>query len=105
MQFFEKEYPGRIHQVFYENMIEDQETTTQALCEYLGLKWEERCLKFHERQTLVKTASRYQVRKPIYRSSVATWKHYKPFITPLIDILQNDIDAYEVNRKKHAKRN
>jgi hypothetical protein len=36
----------------------------------------------------VRTASLNQVRKPIYSSSVARWKHFEKHLQPLIEIIR-----------------
>jgi hypothetical protein len=36
----------------------------------------------------VKTASSEQVRKPIYSSSVNSWRHYEPYLGDLIEVLE-----------------
>jgi hypothetical protein len=50
---------------------------------HLGLPWDERCLGFHAHQRVVKTASVAQVRRPLYRSSVARWKAFERHLGPL----------------------
>ena len=79
--------PGRIHEVRYEAMIADQEAESRRLIEFLGLPWDDACLRFEENDRAVATASRWQVRQPIYTSSVKRWKNYEDKIQPLIDAL------------------
>ena len=74
--------------VRYEDMVADTEGQARRLLDYLGLPWNERCLDFHQNRRVVKTASIAQVRKPIYRSSVARWKHFEKHLGPLLDIVQ-----------------
>ena len=47
------------------------------LVQWCGLEWEPACLQFHTGTRPVRTASVAQVRQPIYRRSVARWKHYE----------------------------
>jgi len=56
--------------------------------EFAGLDWDESCLDFHNTRRFVATASYDQVRRPLYRKSVARWKHYEPWIGPLIEALK-----------------
>ena len=79
--------PGRIHEVRYEAMIADQEAESRRLIEFLGLPWDDACLRFHESERAVATPSRWQVRQPVYASSVKRWKNYGPKIQPLIEAL------------------
>ena len=41
-------------------------------------------LGFNKLERTVKTASVWQVRQPIYKTSKAKWKRYEKFLTPLI---------------------
>jgi hypothetical protein len=66
-------------------LIADQEGVSRRLVAWLGLEWDERCLNFHRTERLVRTASVAQVRQPIYRRSVARWKHYEIMLKPLLD--------------------
>ena len=60
----------------------------KRILDYCELPFEEACLRFHETDRAVKTASSEQVRKPIYASSVNLWKNYEPYIDELIEILE-----------------
>ncbi len=67
-------------EVRYENLVADQETESRRLVEFCGLPWDERCLRFHETRRVVRTASYDQVRRPMYRDSLARHRHYEPFL-------------------------
>ena len=71
----------------YEALIADQEAKSRRLIEFLGLPWDDACLRFEENDRVVNTASKWQVRQPIYTSSVKRWKSYERKIQPLIDAL------------------
>jgi tetratricopeptide (TPR) repeat protein len=79
--------PGRIYECRYETMIADQEAESRRLIDYLGLPWDDACLRFYETQRAVSTPSRWQVRQPVYASSVKRWKNYENKIQPLIEAL------------------
>jgi tetratricopeptide (TPR) repeat protein len=80
--------PGTVLDVRYEDMVTDTEGQARRLLVYLGLPWDENCLAFHQNTRVVRTASIAQVRKPIYRSSVARWKHFEAHLQPLLDIVK-----------------
>jgi hypothetical protein len=71
----------------YETLVEDQEAQSRRLIDYLGLPWDDACLRFFDRDGSVNTQSRWQVRQPIYKSSVKRWKNYENEIQPLIQSL------------------
>lgn len=71
----------------YEDMISDQEAASRRLIEFLGLQWHDDCLRYFDNKRSVTTPSRWQVRQPIYPSSVNRWKHYERHLAPLLDAL------------------
>lgn len=79
--------PGRLLEVQYEGLVEDQEAQTRRMLEFLGLTWDPACLH-HERNTApVSTASAVQVREPMHRASVQRWRHYEPQLSELRRLL------------------
>jgi tetratricopeptide (TPR) repeat protein len=74
--------------VVYEEMVADTEQQSRRMIEFLGLPWDDRCLKFHETKRPVTTGSVQQVRKPIYNSSVGRWRHYEKHLTSLKQALR-----------------
>ena len=79
--------------VSYEELVSDQENISRKLIEFCGLDWMDDCLQFHKAKRLVSTASYDQVRKPIYKKSVARWKNYRKHIGLLIEEFNNDINT------------
>ena len=76
----------------YERLVTDPELTVRALLKYCGLEWNASCLKFHENQRVVQTASYKQVKEPFHARSVGRWKAYEPFLASLIEELSEWID-------------
>ena len=74
-------------EVQYEDVVADPETNARRVIDFLELEWDPRCLKFHESDRPVKTASVSQVRKPIYKSSVERGRRYGDKLNPLIEAL------------------
>ncbi|HQS99079.1 MAG: hypothetical protein B7Y26_12070 [Hydrogenophilales bacterium 16-64-46] len=70
----------------YEELVANQEATSRQLVAFCGLDWESACLNFHENRKAVRTASIWQVRQKMYSGSVARWRHYEPYIQPLLDL-------------------
>ncbi|HXE52222.1 MAG TPA: sulfotransferase, partial [Tepidisphaeraceae bacterium] len=88
MEHWKRELNFPMLEVKYEDVVADVEGQTRRMLEYLGLPWEPRCTEFHKSTRHVPTASREQVRRPIYRSSVGRWKRYERHLGPLISALQ-----------------
>ncbi|TXR54204.1 tetratricopeptide repeat-containing sulfotransferase family protein [Reinekea thalattae] len=74
-----------IYSLQYESLVEDVETYARELINFCGLDWEDHCVEFYNNKRVVKTASQNQVNKPIYKDSVKRWKHYEPYLQPLIE--------------------
>jgi hypothetical protein len=71
----------------YEGLVSDPEAWTRRIIEFCGLPWDDRCLRFHQRRRVVKTASYDQVTRPIYTSSVGRYKGFEPHLGPLKRVL------------------
>ena len=94
MAHFDDVLPGRVHRVFYENMVEDTEGEVRRLLDYCGLEFEPGVLNFHENQRAVRTASSEQVRRPINREGMDQWKHFEPHLDALKRALGEVLDRY-----------
>ena len=94
MAHFDDVLPGRIHRVHYEATIEDTESEVRRLLAYCGLPFEASCLKFHENERAVRTASSEQVRQPIFREGLDHWRHFEPWLDPLKAALGDVLAAY-----------
>jgi tetratricopeptide (TPR) repeat protein len=77
---------GTILDVPYEQLVADPNLWIHKILEFLGLEWNDRCLDFNKTQRLVATASYWQVRQRVYKTSVARWRHYEKFIGPLLQL-------------------
>jgi tetratricopeptide (TPR) repeat protein len=75
--------PLKMLELKYEDLVSDTEAAIRRLLDYCELDWEPACLKFHETRREIRTPSRWQVRQPIYRNSVARWRHYEKHLEPL----------------------
>ena len=93
MDWWNEVLSGFVLRVDYEAMVTDQEAQTRRLLEFCGLPFDEACLRFHETDRAVKTASSEQVRQPIYAGSIGTWRNFSCHLTglelQLADIIAN----------------
>jgi Sulfotransferase family len=87
MLHWKKLLPDQIYENTYENMVADQTGETRRLIDYLGMPWDDTCLRYEENDRTVNTISRWQVRQPIYTTSVKRWKNYEGKLQPLIEAL------------------
>lgn len=77
---------GTILDVPYEELVADQEGWTRRILEFIGLEWDDRCLRFQDTPRPVLTASNWQVRQKMYGTSVHRWRHYRPYIEALLEL-------------------
>lgn len=88
MAHWSRHLPLPLHEVAYEDLVADPAKVSRKLIEFCGLPWDERCLEFHKTARTVQTASKLQVRRPIYKTSVGRWKPYEAQLKPLLDALR-----------------
>jgi tetratricopeptide (TPR) repeat protein len=68
--------------VVYEELVGDQENGTHRILDHLGLSWHEDCLRFYKSKRVTFTASNDQVRRPMYKTSIARHERYANHIAP-----------------------
>lgn len=83
MEHLDRVAPGWIAHVAYDELIEQPEPVLRALFEQLGITFDEAVLRFYESKREVRTPSAEQVRKPLNREGVGTWKPYERWLSPL----------------------
>ena len=85
------------HTAQYERLVLEQEETTRAVLDHVGIGFEAQCLEFERNPNAVRTASASQVRNGFYVDAVQRWRRYGALIAPLIQSLEAsgvDVRAY-----------
>jgi hypothetical protein len=77
----------RFIDVDYEALTTDPGGQTRRLVAFCGLEWNEACLSPEQNGRPVLTASKWQARQPIYRSSVERWRRYEPWLGLLRELM------------------
>jgi hypothetical protein len=88
MEFWKQKYPGSIYDLDYQQLTVHQAQETRRLLDYCGLGWDDACLAFHRTDREVRTASKAQVRRPMYQGSSEAWKRYEKHLAPLVEALR-----------------
>lgn len=83
MSHWNQPHKGSIFDFDYDVFVHNPESELRRLLDFLELPWEDRCLDFHRLRNTVKTASYWQVRKPLYVESSGRWRHYAKHLDPL----------------------
>jgi len=67
----------------YEGLVGDQEGWSRTMLDFIDMPWDARCIDFHQCIRTVSTASNWQVRQKISKTSVLRWRNYEKFVGPL----------------------
>lgn len=84
--------PDRFIEVDYEELTRAPEPVIRRIVAACGLAWHDACLRPESNPRAVRTPSKWQTRQPIYRTSIARWRRYEPWLGPLralVDANQN----------------
>ena len=87
MRHWDQVLPGWVLRVKYEDVVDDLEGNVRRILEFCGLAFEPACIDYHKTVRSVRTASSEQVRQPIYREGLEQWRHFEPWLAPLIEAL------------------
>jgi len=88
MALWNERFPGRFFEVAYEDVARDLEPSARKLIAYLGLPWDDACLRFHSQEGAVMTASTVQVREPAHTRSIGRWRRYARQLEPMRKTLE-----------------
>ena len=89
--------PEVFFEVDYEELVADPEPVTRRMIDFLGLPWDDACLRPQDNRRIVRTASQWQARQPTYRTSVERWRRYEPWLGELRQLLDDPPSDGEVH--------
>ncbi len=75
-------------EVQYEDLVGDYERQARRIIAHCGLEWNTRCLDFHATERQVRTASKTQVRQPLYKHAIGRARKSKAQLAPLLEALR-----------------
>lgn len=76
----------RILNVAYEGVVNDPDFWTRKALSFVELPYHPQCANFFNTERRVHTSSNWQVRQPIYNSSLSRWRNYAQHIAPILDL-------------------
>ena len=94
MAHYDSVLPGRVHRVIYEDLVASPEAETRRLLAACDLDFEDTCLRFFENNRAVRTPSSEQVRKPINRDGLDSWRPFEQWLGPLKSALGPSLTKY-----------
>jgi tetratricopeptide (TPR) repeat protein len=77
----------RFIEVDYEKLISEREAETRRLISFCELEWHEACLRPEENRREIGTASVWQARQPVYRTSMERWRNYEPWLGAFAELM------------------
>ena len=86
MEFWKKLFPNKIYDLQYENLVNDTKKEVEELLKFCSLEWDDKCLDHKKNKRVIKTISYNQARKPIYNTSVKSFKGYEDYLNALKDL-------------------
>ena len=78
--------PDKLLEVDYDTLVSSQAETTARLLSFCGLTWDANCARPERNERVVRTASMWQARQPVYSRSVDRWRRYVPFLPGLASL-------------------
>jgi Tfp pilus assembly protein PilF len=83
MTFWHETCSSQMMRFEYEALVSDPETETRRLLEFIGLPWQDQCLRFHEKRRDVTTISTQQVTQPITQGAIGRAERFGARLDPL----------------------
>ena len=88
----------RFIEVDYEDLTSAPEPVIRRIIAACGLAWHGACLRPESNPRAVKTPSKWQTRQPIYRTSVARWRRYEPWLGALRALVDDESKTESLRR-------
>jgi len=79
----------------YEDLVAEPEATARRVLAHLGLPWDDRVMRYHERRPsrAVATPSYQDVTQPVYNRAVGRWRSYRREMAEVLDHLHPTVTA------------
>lgn len=85
LKHYDEALPLKIHKAHYEEVVEDTEGQVSRLLEAIGLQAGGATFDNTASSEPIRSASIWQARQPVYKTSKERWRNYEPYIGKLID--------------------
>lgn len=98
MAHWEQVLPIKIYSNDYESLVAEPEVNAKALIQHCDLQWSDDCLRFDSNHRAVHTPSKWQVRQPMYRSSVEKWRRFEKHVAPIAERINAEMQSEQKSR-------
>lgn len=93
MSHWDVALPDFVLRVQHEDVVADLESEVRRMLEFCGLPFEDSCLRYFETERNIRTPSSEQVRQPIFTDGLEQWRHFEPWLAPLVTALKTGSDG------------
>ena len=93
-------YNLNVHEIRYEDLLEDLRGETSGLLQFLELEWEPQIENYRStaiKRELIRTPSYSQVIQPIYKDAKYRWLHYEKYLVKYLEKVQPWLDEFRYN--------
>lgn len=80
---------GIMIEVKYEDVVSNREQVTRDMVSFCDLDWDDACMKPELNERSVVTPSVWQVRQPVYKTSMERWRKYEPWLGEFRSLLSD----------------
>jgi hypothetical protein len=83
-------------EIRYEDAVENLETASRRVLDFLAIPWSKEVLRFHEhaRSKPLRSPSYAEVTKPVFKTAVGRWRNYQRYLEPWVARLDPFLKAY-----------
>lgn len=92
MEHWQQLFPDKVLDVSYEDVVTNTDEQIRRIIDFCDLPWDDDCLDEKQNQHTIRTASTWQARQPVYKTSVHRWKKYEKHLEPLLEVLAPVLD-------------
>jgi tetratricopeptide (TPR) repeat protein len=89
MDRWRREFPSSIREVRYEDLVRNPQVVIGELASWIGIDGAVDVAQPRTSSPAIGTASLWQVRQPVYASSVGRWRNYLPFVPELVGFAES----------------
>lgn len=95
-EIYREKLPLSVHVHRHEDLVDDLDGQTQAICDFIGLPWDTNMRNFVEtaNKRQIRTPSAGQVRRGLYRDGLAAWRKYGDSVEVIKPILAPWVEAF-----------
>lgn len=95
-ELYRAKLPLALYQHRYEDLVEDFDAKSRAICDFIGVPWNDAMRNFTQAAKVrpIASPSAGQVARGLYREGMQQWRAYEKELSPILPILQPWIERY-----------